>query len=346
MSGRGGRGGRGRGGRGPPTNGRRAVAQNSVPWAMDSDIVLDGKPSEQFPPYAVPRAPLLTKKEDKQISYFLLFREQCQDSPLYTQARSRNTTTTPASTSTINPSSGSGSNAGTSRTYGQDQLNKRYGQTTKATIDPFTSVPMYSHRFRQVPRTLPDLGARSFAKEFFPAELHSTLDGEDDSGAGTGMGGQGNKRRRMGPKTLGLSSITSYKTAEELFLGGSGAESGIGSGGEHKGKNGGLNKALELITTIEQRHQHGEDAYLSGEDDDDDWVKGRNGAGAGGGGGNTGNNVEDGEGGGGGEEGLDDGDSNYEDEYESGDDYNAEAYFDGNQDDEEYDEGGDDGDYL
>ncbi|KAK4142539.1 DNA-directed RNA polymerase III subunit Rpc31-domain-containing protein [Dichotomopilus funicola] len=333
MSGRGGRGGRGRGGRGPPTNGRRAVAQNSVPWAMDSDIVLDGKPSEQFPPYAVPRAPLLTKKEDKQISYFLLFREQCQDSPLYTQARSRATTSTPSSSSpsTTNPSG----SAGSSRTYGQDQLNKRYGQTTKATIDPFTSVPMYSHRFRQVPRTLPDLGARSFAKEFFPAELHSTLDGEDDSGggAGGGMGGGGQaaKRRRVGPKTLGLSSITSYKTAEELFLGGtgSGLDSTTGSGGDgHKGKNG-LNKALELITTLEQRHQHGEDAYLSGEDDDDDWVKGRNGAG-----------------GAGGEEGLDDGDSNYEDEYESGDDYNAEAYFDGNQDDEEYDEGGDDGDYL
>jgi len=30
-------------------NGRRSVAQNSVPWTMDSDIVLDGKPSEQFP---------------------------------------------------------------------------------------------------------------------------------------------------------------------------------------------------------------------------------------------------------------------------------------------------------
>jgi hypothetical protein len=30
-------------------NGRRAVAQNSVPWAMDADIVLDGKPSELFP---------------------------------------------------------------------------------------------------------------------------------------------------------------------------------------------------------------------------------------------------------------------------------------------------------
>lgn len=183
------------------------------------------------------------------------------------------------------------------------------------------------------------MGARSFAKEFFPAELHATLDGEDDSMGG----GQATKRRRVGPKTLGLSSITSYKTAEELFFAGGGTDSATG---EHKSKNP-LNKALELMTTIEQRHQHGEDAYISGEDDDDDWVKGRNGAGGtgAGGAGNTGN-ADDGEGGAGGEEGLDEGDSNYEDEYESGDDYNAEAYFDGNQDDEEYDEGGDDGDYL
>ncbi|KAL2173733.1 DNA-directed RNA polymerase III, subunit Rpc31 [Thermothelomyces heterothallicus CBS 202.75] len=284
MSGRGGRGGRGRGGRGPPTNGRRAVAQNSVPWTTDSDIVLDGKPSEQFPPYDVPRAPPLTKKEEKQVSFFLLFREQCQDSPLYTQARSR----TQASA--------------TARTYGQDQLNKRYGQVTKATVDPFTAVPMYSHKFQKLPRTLPDLGSRPFAKEFFPPELHSTLDGDDEPGT---------KRRRVGPKTLGLSSITSYKTAEELFLT---DMPQVGSGA-----NANLDKALELLNTVEKQNEDGKEAYLSGEDDDD-WVKG--------------NGEDD-------EDGVAEEDDIYEDE--SGDDYNAEQYFDGNQDDEDYDEGGDDG---
>ncbi|KAK4245894.1 DNA-directed RNA polymerase III, subunit Rpc31 [Corynascus novoguineensis] len=285
MSGRGGRGGRGRGGRGPPTNGRRAVAQNSVPWTMDSDIVLDGKPSEQFPPYNVPKAPILTKTEEKQVSCFLLFREQCQDSPLYTQARSR------------------AQASSTARTYGQEQINKRYGQVTKATVDPFTAVPMYSHKFRKLPRTLPDLGSRPFAKEFFPPELHSTLDGDDE------LAGPGTKRRRVGPKTLGLSNITSYKTAEELFLPDTQqADSGAN-----------LNKALELLNTVEKQNEDGKEAYLSGEDDDD-WVRG--------------NGDED-----------EDGDVEEDDVYddESGDDYNAEQYFDGNQDDEDYDEGGDDG---
>ncbi|KAL2163934.1 hypothetical protein VTH06DRAFT_3147 [Thermothelomyces fergusii] len=295
MSGRGGRGGRGRGGRGPPTNGRRAVAQNSVPWTMDADIVLDGKPSEQFPPYDVPRAPPLTKKEEKQVSFFLLFREQCQDSPLYTQARSR----TQASAA--------------GRTYGRDQANGRYGQVSKATVDPFTAVPMYSHRFQKLPRALPDLASRPFAKEFFPPELHGTLDGDDEPGA---------KRRRVGPKTLGLSTITSYKTAEELFL--ADVPAGVGAGANNNNNsnnnNSSLDKALELLNSVEKQNEDGREAYLSGEDDDDDWVKG------------NGEDDEDGEA----EE-----DDVYEDE--SGDDYNAEQYFDGNHDDDDYDDGGDDG---
>ncbi|KAL2255208.1 hypothetical protein VTK26DRAFT_3865 [Humicola hyalothermophila] len=300
MSGRGGRGGRGRGRGGPLTNGRRSVAQNSVPWTMDSDIVLDGKPSEQFPPYNVPVAPALSKKEEKQISYLLLFREQCQDSPLYTQARTWTQTTS------------------TPRTYGQDQVNKRYGQTTKATIDPFTAVPTYSDRFQKVPRTLPDLGSRPFAKEFFPPELHATLDGEDDPGA------PASKRRRTGPKTLGLSTITSYKTAEELFLQQQDQQRPAGQATDRGPAD--LGKALELLNNLEKRNEAGdEDAFLSGEDDDDDWVK-------------TAGDDED-------AAAAAEEEDQYEDE--SGDDYNAEAYFDGNQDDDDYDEGGDDGgDYF
>jgi len=185
-------------------------------------------------------------------------------------------------------------------------------------------VPTYSHRFNKVPRTLPDLASRPFAKEFFPPELHPTLEGEDEAAAV----GRPAKRRKGGEqreqqqskKTLGLSSITSYKTAEELFMPdaqpagvpGAGAADGVG------GAN--LDKALQLLNTLEKRNEDGdEEAFLSGEDDDD-WVKG--------------NGEDD-------EDGVADEDDIYEDE--SGDDYNAEAYFDGNQDDEDYDEGGDDG---
>ncbi|KAL2120180.1 hypothetical protein VTJ04DRAFT_4206 [Mycothermus thermophilus] len=313
MSGRGGRGGR-RGG-GPMVNGRRAVAQNSVPWAMDADIVLDGKPSELFPPYDVPNAPPLTRKEEKQVSYFLLFREQCQDSPLYTQARSR------LSQSSTNPTS-----AASTRAYGQEQLNQRYGQVSKATVDAFTAVPTYSHRFSRPPRTLPDLASRPFAKEFFPPELHATLDGEDELAAG----GRPAKRRRGVGKTLGLSNITSYKTAEEVFL-----YEGLSkeqqqqllgksqSNGEIK--EAGLDKALQLMTTLEKRGEDAaDDEFLSGEDDED-WVRG-------------GNGDDD-------EDGVAEEDDQYEDE--SGDDYNAEAYFDGNQEDDDFDDGGDEGgDYF
>ena len=185
-------------------------------------------------------------------------------------------------------------------------MNKRYGHSSKATVDPFTAVPAYSDKFQVIPRTLPDLGSRPFAKEFFPPELHSTLDGEDEPS------GPASKRRRVGPKTLGLSSITSYKTAEELFLP-EAAQLGADGGAN-------LDKALQLLDSMEKRNADGdEDAFLSGEDEDD-WVK------------NNGDDDEDGN-------GAED-DDLIDDE--SGDDYNAEAYFDGNNDDDD-DDGGDEG---
>jgi DNA-directed RNA polymerase III subunit RPC7 len=172
-------------------------------------------------------------------------------------------------------------------------------------------VPTYSHRFQIVPRTLPDLASRPFAKEFFPPELHPTLDGEDEPGTG-----QANKRRKMGPKTLGLSNITSYKTAEELFLPDGLQRSDVADG---DGGAANLDKALQLLSSVEKGGEGDDDALLSGEDEDDWDVENEDG------------NAEE--------------DDLYEDE--SGDDYNAEAYFDGNQDDDDYDEGGDDGgDYF
>ncbi|KAK4209985.1 DNA-directed RNA polymerase III, subunit Rpc31 [Rhypophila decipiens] len=272
--GRGGRGGRGRGGFG------RGGAQGNVPWALDPTLVLDGKPSDVFPFYNVPRAPQISKKQEKQIAEILLFREQLHDSPLYTQARQNR-----------------GEKLG--RTYGQDQVNERYGQTSKATVNPFAAVPSYSQRFRKAERTLPDLGSRPFAEEFFPQELHATLNGDY---------GNPNKRRKTGVvKRLGLSNITSIKTAEELFL--TEEEQTL------QNKEGGLgfDKALQLIASAEN-----EDGGMKDGDDDDDYIR-------------------DGE-----DEGQEEDDA-YEEDYESGDDYNAEAYFGENQDDEDYDDGGDDG---
>lgn len=74
------------------------------------------------------------------------------------------------------------------RTYGQAQLNARFGVKNRATLDPFTAVPMYSHRFEDDTRTLPDLKARAqkngygYVTAFFPEELWGTLEGKDVGG--------------------------------------------------------------------------------------------------------------------------------------------------------------------
>ncbi|KAK3985941.1 DNA-directed RNA polymerase III, subunit Rpc31 [Cladorrhinum sp. PSN332] len=289
MSGRGrggGRGGRGgfRGGR--PTNGTRTVFKDAVPFSIDKDIdtTFDGKPSELFPDYDIPKPPTLTKKEEKQLKSFLLLRAQCHDSPLYTQARAWDKVT-----------AGAGK-----RTYGQEQINKRYKDDSL--VDPFTSVPTHSSRFQVVPRTVPDLSSHPFAKENFPPELHSTLDGN------------ANKRRKV-VKSLGLSNITSYKTVEDLEAEQLALAAGL------PGADGSYDKALELLKNAENTAEEGGGLLLA--EDDDDWVK------------NNGDN-EDGEG----EQEVEEDD--YDDE--SGDDYNAEQYFEdgGDRDDYEDDAGGDD----
>lgn len=93
----------------------------------------------------------MTAKEVKQVKCFLLFREQTHDGPLYTQARTWNLdTSTPA------------------RAYGQEQINQRYGVKNKASVDPFTAVPMYSQKLGRAERALPDLGKRPFSASHLP----------------------------------------------------------------------------------------------------------------------------------------------------------------------------------
>ncbi|KAJ9142966.1 III, C31 subunit of DNA-directed RNA polymerase [Pleurostoma richardsiae] len=224
---RGGRGG-GRGGRG---GGRGGLS--NTPWQEDPNIRIDGRPSELFPPYDVPIPAPLTEKELKQVEYFLLFREQTHDGPLYTQARTWN----------FDPST-------PAKAYGQEQINQRYGVKNKATVDPFTAMPMYSQKLGKVERALPDLAARPFNKELFPPELHATLDGEDGPGAKSGAG-RGKKRA-----ALTLSSITSLRTAEEIF-------NQPTTGGE-----GGHQKAVEMLDKLNENDEDGNlDIELNGDED-------------------------------------------------------------------------------
>jgi DNA-directed RNA polymerase III subunit RPC7 len=111
-------------------------------------------------------------------------------------------------------------------------------------------MPTYSQRFTKHERALPDLASRPFAKEFFPPELHATLDGEDGPAPG------GAKRRKLnGKKALALSNITSLRTAADIFL--------------PQGAQQDQAKALELLDKLGD-DENADDLFL---DDEDDWVR-------------------------------------------------------------------------
>ncbi|KEY66634.1 hypothetical protein S7711_01929 [Stachybotrys chartarum IBT 7711] len=180
---RGGRGG-GRGGRG----GARGGGRPQVPW--DTGDEPDARPSELFPPYAVPEARPLTKSELASVRNFLLLRHQIHSSPLYTSKR----------TSALDPTA-------PRKIYGQAQMNATYGVKSKASVDPFTAMPTYSQKFVREERALPDWSSRPICRELFPAELLDTVGGSE----GLGDGAPRKKRR------LELSSIRALPSAEEAF---------------------------------------------------------------------------------------------------------------------------------
>ncbi|KAH8879005.1 hypothetical protein GQ53DRAFT_775275 [Thozetella sp. PMI_491] len=233
-----GKGGWGKGGGG--LGGTRIVSK--APWSMDPSIEFDPNPSKVFPEYNISQPSTLKAKEEKQVNLFLLFREQLHDGPLYTHARTRK--------------HGADEPA---RVYGRDQMNSRYGTTNKANVDPFLAVPTYSQRFHRSERALPNLASQPFAKQFFPKELHKTLDGDE---------GPASKRRKTA-KMFTLSKITSLRTAEEVFLGDKSKED---EDGDDEGV--GYDKMMDMMTKLEKDtgDGEGEAGFLSGEDDDD-WVR-------------------------------------------------------------------------
>lgn len=173
----------------------------------------------------------LTHQECQTVDYFLLVREQTHSTPLYTQTRTWKS---------LEGTGGGGTTSGASgKAYGQDQINQQYGVRNKATVDPFTSVPMYSHRFQTTERALPDLSARPFSKELFPPELWPTLDGNDDGRLGKG----GANAKNMRDRVLALSDVTSLRTAEDIFQTKK-AEDGDAAGADGET---GTHKALEQL---------------------------------------------------------------------------------------------------
>ncbi|KAL1865543.1 hypothetical protein VTK73DRAFT_5209 [Phialemonium thermophilum] len=164
-------------------------------------------------------------------------------------------------------------------------------------------MPTYSQRFNKQERSLPDLGSRPFAKEYFPSELHDTLDGLDEPA--------GKRRKTNKNKALVLSNITSLRTAEEVFLSDAAQQSSVTNAGDP-------NKALQVLERIDNNEDGGvaDELFL---EDDDEWVRTAN------------------------EDGEDVGEDEDQYEDESDDDYNAEQYFSENQVDDDFDDGGDGG---
>ncbi|KAJ4124165.1 DNA-directed RNA polymerase III subunit C31 [Fusarium equiseti] len=181
---RGGRGG-GRGGRGGGRGGRP-----NVPW--DTGDEPDARPSELFPPYVVPTPRELAAPEKTAVQHLLLLRHQTHASPLYTSKRtSLNDPTAPR------------------KHYGQAQKNAVYGVKSKASVDPFTAVPTYSHKFAREERALPDWSNRPVCRELFPRELYKEIDAAATNNADV----PGGLKRRK----LELSSVSALPSAEEAF---------------------------------------------------------------------------------------------------------------------------------
>ncbi|KAI1173231.1 hypothetical protein F4777DRAFT_558502 [Nemania sp. FL0916] len=166
MSGRGGRGGRGRGrgGRGGKP------APPGMPGGDDPSLIVNDQPQETYPAlYKTPVAPNLNTLDDRAVSCFVTFRRAYHNAPLYTHRHINNEFL--SEKDPVLPR------------HGRSQINARYGIKNRANVDPFLSVPMYSHRFVDDTRTLPKLkDTRPWVKDLFPEELWGTLDGMDASG--------------------------------------------------------------------------------------------------------------------------------------------------------------------
>lgn len=77
--------------------------------------------------------------------------------------------------------------------FGEKQANDIFSSRNQSDFDPFTGVPTYEMKYEKKTRAIPLLSGRPFIKDFFPAELHSTLDGTDGFGGAV----KGATRKRL-----------------------------------------------------------------------------------------------------------------------------------------------------
>ncbi|KAF2233881.1 hypothetical protein EV356DRAFT_503129 [Viridothelium virens] len=116
-----------------------------VPWDEDPD--LEAAPAFDFPhPEKTPRPNPPRRREKEQVAHYRALRDRIRDGPLYTVL-------------------GRGVRVG------------KAPPPAAATFDPFEGQPTYSsQKYRKQRRKVPQLHTRSYVLDFFPEELHSTLD--------------------------------------------------------------------------------------------------------------------------------------------------------------------------
>ena len=288
------------------------------------------EPQETYPKsYKPPIAPNLTPDEARCVASLVAFRRAFHNSPLYTHRHitSEMMTTAAASAGTSTTTTLSDP---VPRMYGQAQVNARYGVKNRATLDPFLAVPMYSHRFVDESRALPELKGRPYAKDFFPEELWATLDGKDKGGPKGGAGG---------PKS---STVTAATATAAAAVNGQDKPRGTKRGRPVVGEDDDVDDPFGDLNDDEAAFQSLHGGRRKPETEEERKKRIAEAAGKA----EENNNNEDG--GGGGAEGvnLDDEeqelsqeDDDYEDD-EDGGDYDAEQYFDDGADNEMEDDGG------
>ncbi|QSZ30969.1 hypothetical protein DSL72_000529 [Monilinia vaccinii-corymbosi] len=147
-----------RGGRG----GARGGGIKGATWDHDADLKLDFTPNDDYPRHPNLKRPSpLTRQERTQVKYYRTLRDKIHRGPLYTHSTKRDTDV-PV------------------KTFGEAQFNAQYGRDIKADFDPFHGVETYSMKYQRMKRAIPLVSEMSFNKEFFPKELWSVLDGEEE----------------------------------------------------------------------------------------------------------------------------------------------------------------------
>lgn len=288
----------------------RYVTVPLTPPAINTDIN-----HVQQKTYNPPIAPPLDTPEARSVASFVSFRNAFHTTPFYTHRHLTNTS--------ADDDSSSQPTAPPRRTYGQVQLNARFAVKNRATLDPFQGVPMYSHRFQDEYRTLPDLKARAapYIKALFPEELWGTLDGRDAGGPKGGY--EGSKP----VKSRGAAGSLKRKAAATLDRDTYNDEDiDADDADDDETQHTNLLRRRRQGETEEQRKARIELAIKEGENEDENKE-----GGGGGGGGDVELDEEE-------EEMLSQEDDDYGDD--EGGDYDAEAYFEnGDADDMGDDEG-------